>query len=433
MLVKFLPKTLFGRLLFLVLIFMVSAILLVRALYSFFIAYPLGEQLAKYTQVMSIFAEEVSLKNTPESMAPFIKNLAEKTGTMILLNDTQPTNPLPKLPLFKAWEQALLINSKNEITLSYETAPLQILWLHHANTPQYSIGLPFIQRMNINQFTVISLAVALFFSLFSAYVTAKYLNYPLKDLAQKAKLIGQEIDNVTFEINGPKEIQEVALAMNKMRIDLEQMIKKQTFLLSSISHDLRTPLSRLQIATSILSTNDHSFKAGIDADIAEINEVIHRFIETTRFNIEETELWQIGDLRPLIKETCAKYNMAKVNLYLELEATEPIRFKSMAMRRYLYNLINNALEHGGGNLIINMRTIGHKIVLSISDQGSGFALSPLELHSYSNLDSVNTSISGLGLRIVQLIAKIHAAELTLRNKPEGGAEVILTLNPYKQV
>ena len=249
---KILPKTLFGRLFLLILTFMISATLLVRLLYSFYVAFPMGEQLADYSHALSLFAEEVSSKNTPESMAPFLKNLEQKTGTLVLLNNVQQTGPLPKLPLFDAWERSILLKSNHEISLSYETTPLQILWIHHANTPQFSLGLPFVQRININQFATISLLVALCFSLFSAYVTAKYLNRPLKNLAEKARLIGQEIDTVTIEPSGPREIQEVALAMNKMHTDLDNMIKKQKFLLAGISHDLRTPLTRLHIATQSL-------------------------------------------------------------------------------------------------------------------------------------------------------------------------------------
>ncbi len=69
-------------------------------------------------------------------------------------------------------------------------------------------------------------------------------------------------------------------------------------------------------------------------------------------------------------------------------------------------------------------------MLSVSDQGPGFPLSVAELLNYSDLDRDSKAVNGLGLRIVQLIAKLHEAELTLRNKSEGGAEVLLKLKAY---
>ena len=430
---KILPKTLFGRLFLLILSFMIGATLLLRLLYSFFVAFPMGEQLADYSHALSLFAEEVSSKNTPESMALFVKNLEQKTGTLVLLNNVQQTGPLPKLPLFDAWERSILLKSNHEISLSYEKNPLQILWIHHTSTPQFSLGLPFVQRMNINQFAAISLLAALCFSLFSAYVTAKYLNRPLKDLAEKARLIGQEIDSITIEPSGPEEIKAVALAMNKMHTDLDNIIKKQKFLLAGISHDLRTPLTRLQIATQILVPDANGFRDGIDADIDEMNGVLHRFIELARFNIEETERWQVGDIAPLIKEVAAKYKRSETELILSLNPTPRVRYKPMALQRYLYNLINNSIKYGGGNITISTYVIGDKIELSVSDQGPGFPLSAEALHSYSDLAIENKSVNGLGLRIVQLIAKMHEAELTLLNKSEGGAEVLLKLKTFAKV
>jgi two-component system osmolarity sensor histidine kinase EnvZ len=246
-------------------------------------------------------------------------------------------------------------------------------------------------------------------------------------------MIGQDIDSIDIKPSGPKEIQAVSLAMNKMRADLDSMVKKQKFLLAGISHDLRTPLTRIHIATKILVPDANGFTEGINADIEEMNGVLHRFIELTRFNIEETELWQVGDIAPLIREVAEKYHRSKTELILSLVPTPPLRYKPMALQRYLYNLINNSIKYGGCNITISTQAIGDEVVLSVSDQGPGFPLSVSELMNYSDLDRDNKAFNGLGLRIVQLIAKLHEAELILRNKSEGGTEVLLTLKTFASV
>ena len=430
---KILPKTLFGRLFVLILSFMICAVLLVRLSFAFFFAHPMGHQLANYSHSLAVLASEVLVNNKAETIAPFVKHLQQSTGTIFLLHNTRQGGELPHFPLFRAWEDAVIQKSNHDLSLSYQTLPQEILWLHRQGVPQFSLGLPFVNKVTVKQFMGVSLLVAFCFSLFSAYIAARYLNRPLKELAEKARLIGQDIDSIAIEPSGPKEIQAVALAMNKMRIDLDNMIKKQKFLLTGISHDLRTPLTRLHIATQILAPDDNGFRDGINADIDEMNEVLHRFIEITRFNIEETELWQVGDIAPLIREVADKYQRSKTELILSLVSTPPIRYKPMALQRYLYNLINNSIKHGGGNITISTQAIGDNIVLSVADQGPGFPLSAEELLNYSDLDRDNKAVNGLGLRIVQLIAKLHEAELTLRNRSEGGAEVLLTLKTFTSV
>jgi two-component system osmolarity sensor histidine kinase EnvZ len=252
----------------------------------------------------------------------------------------------------------------------------------------------------------------------------------LKELAEKARLIGQDIDSIAIKPSGPKEVQDVAIAMNKMRADLEAMNKKQKFLLASISHDLRTPLTRIHIATQLLAPDTKGFIQGINEDIDEMNEVLHRFIELARFNIEETEPWQVGDITMLIKEAAAKYQHSGTLILLALSDTPPVRYKLKALQSYLYNLINNSIKHGAGNITISSQTRGNCVELCVSDQGSGFSMSPKELIAYSDFNIGHSAVNGLGLRIVQLIANMHEADLTLGNKLEGGAEVKLTLKAY---
>jgi two-component system sensor histidine kinase KdpD len=123
----------------------------------------------------------------------------------------------------------------------------------------------------------------------------------------------------------------------------------------------------------------------------------------------------------------SKYQHSKINLTLSLSNLSVVRYKPMTLQRYLYNLINNGLKHGGGQVTISTRTIDSFVELSIADQGNGFPLLNEELTVFSDLNIDNNHGNGLGLRIVQLIANLHEAELIAHNRPEGGAEVILKL------
>ena len=118
--------------------------------------------------------------------------------------------------------------------------------------------------------------------------------------------------------SGPQEIREVANAMNKMRADLESISQKQNFLLAGISHDLRSPLTRIHLATQLLAPDTQGFIEGINADIDEMNETLYRFIELARFNIEETELWQVGNIATVIREVAEKYQHSGAVIILVL-------------------------------------------------------------------------------------------------------------------
>ncbi len=452
------PKTLFGRLFLLILAFMLCVIILVRLLFFFVVGYPASQQLSNFSHSMMIFAEEVNHLGTADSNQQFAEKLQKSTGMILLPNASTAFGTTMNIPFYQRWKDSLALASNNKITMSYQNEPQSVIWLHHVASSLFSLGLPSVDYINImHKFVIISVIVTISFTWFSAYVAAYFLNRPLGELVEKARLIGQEIDSIAIEPSGPKEIRDVSVAMNKMHTDIENMIKKQQFLLSGISHDLRTPLTRLHIAIQILAPDAHGFKDGMNEDIEEMNGVLHRFIELARYNVEEVELWQVGDIGVLIKDVISKYQRAETKIILSLTPTPQVRYKPLSLQRYLYNLINNSIKHGGGTITISTHVMGNLIALSVADEGPGFPLSAEALSRYSDLESdqqlvldqslmVNgqhsdtdhplnkdqPSLNGLGLRIVQLIAKMHEADLTLRNKPDGGAEVILTLKAFSK-
>jgi two-component system, OmpR family, osmolarity sensor histidine kinase EnvZ len=428
---NFLPKSLFGRLFLLILCFMLCVIVLIRLLFGFVIAGNAGQHLANYSQSLIFFAEEINRLGTVESNLRFAAQLQKNTGMILLQNTIKPFDPIPDMPFYKRWETTLNKISHNEITLSYQYTPEEITWLHHQKPPLLSLGLPSAVNINImTKFLSVSVLVTLIFTLFSTYVAAYFLNRPLKNLAEKAALIGQQINNIELKPSGPQEVQEVANAMHKMRTDLESISQKQKFLLAGISHDLRTPLTRIRLAAQLLPADTEGLIEGINADIDEMNESLHRFIELARFNIDETEFWQVGDIATVIREVVEKYQHSGSVIILSLSQTPTTRYKLKGLQSYLHNVINNSINHGAGHITIRTQTLGDCIELCVSDQGLGFPMSANELIAYSDSSTDQNNVNGLGLRIIQLIATMHEAELTLQNIPEGGAEVILKLKTF---
>ena len=102
----------------------------------------------------------------------------------------------------------------------------------------------------------------------------------------------------------------------------------------------------------------------------------------------------------------------------------------MALQRLLYNLIDNGIKHGGGAITLSTRSYDNKMDLCVSDQGPGLPMKMHKRHSFSDLTEQQLHGNGLGLVIVQHIAQLHEAKLTLGNNAQGGAEIILSMPAY---
>jgi len=129
-------------------------------------------------------------------------------------------------------------------------------------------------------------------------------------------------------------------------------------------------------------------------------------------------------------DVAKKYRRADIDLTLSLDMIPPVRYKPMALRRLLYNLIDNGVKHGGGKVKLSARRQGNDMALCVADQGPGLPMTSAELLVFSDLSEQHRYGSGLGLLIVQRIAHLHSAKLLLRNNKQGGAEVILALSAY---
>jgi two-component system osmolarity sensor histidine kinase EnvZ len=236
---------------------------------------------------------------------------------------------------------------------------------------------------------------------------------------------------VDINPRGPEEVRAVGQALNEMKANLDQMIKAQEFLLAGISHDLRTPLTRIRLATEMITDESGELSEGMKEDIQEIDIILNGIIELGRLTIEASEPWEIGSIKSILLNTQEKYQRAHVELTLLGDNNlRQVRYKPMALRRLLYNLIDNSIKHGGGAITLSTRSYNNKIDLCVSDQGSGL---PIEMHkrqSFSDLTGQPLHGNGLGLVIVQRIAQLHKAELTFGNNAQGGAEIILSMPAY---
>jgi len=311
---KFLPKTLLGRILLLIFVLMVLNAIIIRIILFVFVASPAANRFAYLSGSIAIFAEDMMVQGNDESKQQIAELLHQRTGMILKDGIDKSFEDTPSSFAFlNIWKDTLSKNN-NDLILRYQEQPERTLWLVHTKPPLFSLSIPFnlIGVMNRT-------AGAIFFLTFSvlmiiAYFAVRHLNRPLYDLAKAAKSIGKNINSVDINPRGPEEVRAVGRALNEMKADLDRMIKAQEFLLAGISHDLRTPLTRLRLATEMIADESSDLTEGMKEDIQEIDTILYSIIELGRFNIESSEPWEIGSIKSILLDTKEKYQRAHVDL-----------------------------------------------------------------------------------------------------------------------
>jgi two-component system osmolarity sensor histidine kinase EnvZ len=249
----------------------------------------------------------------------------------------------------------------------------------------------------------------------------KRINQPLQSMAAAADAVGRGESTQLLPEEGAEEFARVTHAFNRMQEALARTETDRNLLLGGISHDLRTPLSRLRLAVEMLPTGSGQ-RSGMVQDIADMDAIIAQFLDFIRG--AEGEQASMGSLNDVVRDTASRYRREGRNVQLDLGVLPPIPLRSLAMRRLLTNLIDNAYDYGGGRVQVTTQLKDGMLTLSVRDFGPGLLQSETErlLRPFERLDIARgrEGGAGLGLAIAARVARIHQGDLKLQNHPEGG-------------
>jgi two-component system osmolarity sensor histidine kinase EnvZ len=222
---------------------------------------------------------------------------------------------------------------------------------------------------------------------------------------------------------GPSEIQTLASAFNRMAADLKRLDEERTLLLAGVSHDLRTPLSRIRLGLELMDDKgDAALKAGMVQDIGDIDAAINQFLDFARVSDGEAVVAD-GDLNAIVREACERYARSGKAVTTQLETLPPLRLRPLAAQRLIANLVENALRHGNGQVEVTTAVQNGSAVLEVLDRGSGIPAGEAErmLQPFTRLDTARSgSGTGLGLAIVDRIARLHGGSVQLLARVGGG-------------
>ena len=257
-------------------------------------------------------------------------------------------------------------------------------------------------------------------ALAGAWLIASALSQPLGAIAAAAREVGLGRPPAPLAETGPREMRTVSVAFNRMAGDLAAMERERAMVLAGISHDLRTPLSRLRLAIE-MSGSDRETAEAMGADVEEMDQVIGQFVAFAR---GEDEPLADGDLNALIAEIVEGYRKREQAISLTGRQLAPMRFAPLAVRRAISNLIDNALHYAGGAVEVVTRRDGALVLIEVMDRGPGVPQSEFERlkRPFTRLNEARSGSggAGLGLAIVDRIARAHGGRFELAMREGGG-------------
>ena len=250
---------------------------------------------------------------------------------------------------------------------------------------------------------------------------------PLNTLASAAEKLGNDINSPPLLETGPTEVRRAAHAFNTMQSRLVSYIQERTRILAAMSHDLKTPITRLRLRAELLEDDD--LRAKFTKDLEEMESMVAATLDFMR-GVDNPEPLQPMDIMALLESLQADAAEMGQEVRLDGIAAHPYPCKPAALKRCLGNLIENAVKYGKC-AILRVEDSDKQLQIRILDQGPGIPEALLErvfepFYRLENSRSRDTGGTGLGLSIARNVAQLHGGELVLRNTA-GGLEAILTL------
>ena len=273
-------------------------------------------------------------------------------------------------------------------------------------------------------------------SISGAYFLTTRINKPLNLLINATSKLKKGLPFKKIPEDTATEFKEVTKAFNEMASNLAKSENERRFIMGSVSHDIRTPLTRMKLSLEMLPKKSAFLKESMDQDIDEINQIINQFLDFVRgFDDEPISSLNFGNFLTELKKQHAilghDLKISKITRSKDIPKNLFIDVRPLAFKRLFDNLINNGVKFSKSNKIeLVAKLYDEKIEINVLDNGPGIPKDKREklLEPFERLDQARGSIggSGLGLAIANRIVMVHNGKLELINRRTGGLNVKLT-------
>ncbi|MCW8333356.1 two-component system sensor histidine kinase EnvZ [Vibrio paucivorans] len=300
-----------------------------------------------------------------------------------------------------------------------------ILWIKTESLPGSLIRIP-LSELQEEDFAPLfrnSLIMALLI-VAGGWLFIRLQNRPLIALEKAAKGVGRGEIPPPLPEKGASEIRSVTRAFNQMSKGIQELEEDRALLMAGISHDLRTPLTRIRLATEMMSPEDSYLAEGIISDTEECNEIISQFMDYLK--PVNTQSFEAVDLNDIAKDVATSEGGYEIQIETDLQDNmKPAFGTPIALKRAVSNLVVNAVRYGGGWIKISTgTTVDNKLAwICVEDNGPGIEQSQIAklFEPFTRGDTARGSEgTGLGLAIVKRIVSQHHGSVVVNNRSEGG-------------
>jgi len=426
---KILPKTLFYRSLLIVAapIILLQIIITIVFFDSLWIKANKGMTRSLVSEVQTMF--DVYKKDNKNEQQ-MIVNLYNKNFDFIITLKENELLPVGKTerwfspidrslrralkPVFDSyWFDTTTYKEVVDLRIKYKNGVIQILFPRHKIAPSSAR----IFALWITFPGILLILIAMIF--------LKNQTRPIVNLAKAAEKFGKGESTKGFWPSGAQEIRQAGYEFDKMRKRITVHLNQRSEMLSGISHDLRTPLTRLKLQLAMLTQQDLAKK--MSGDIEEMERMLNEYLEFSRY--QKSEQTELINLNYVIKDIVKKYEGKQVNL--SLEDNPKINIRPNSMKRCLVNLLDNAFAYGQKTEIFTKKMMNNMVIL-IDDDGPGIPEKEYQnvFKPFYRIDKSrgqNKSGVGLGLSIANDIIRSHGGNISLEKSPLNGLRVKVSL------
>lgn len=251
---------------------------------------------------------------------------------------------------------------------------------------------------------------------------------PLSRLAAAARALGENPDRAPLDTSGPLEVSQAAQAFNHMQERIRDYVNERTRILAAISHDLQTPITRLRLRAELV--DDEELRARIQSDLDSMQALVREGLAYARSMDEHAPL-QLVDVDQLLAALRDDATDMGWQVTLDSALDTPLLAPPTALRRALWNLIENAVKFGGA-VDVSATRDAEEAWIRIRDRGPGLDEDKLEkvfepFYRVEHSRNRATGGTGLGLAITRNLLRRQGGKVHLRNHPDGGLEAVVQL------
>ncbi|ENM3929647.1 two-component system sensor histidine kinase EnvZ [Vibrio cholerae] len=420
------------------------SLLIASQIYSYYAVfnYALLPSLQQFNKILaheiSLMLDDTSNPNVSSEMDALLKRrVLEQLGVTIHSNDS---------PEAVEYQHAISLDLMSEEMSGELGSPTEvrmalgeesyILWMKIDSLPGQLLRIP-LSELQEEDFAPLfrnSIIMALLIVI-GGWLFIRLQNRPLIALEKAAKMVGRGETPPNLPEQGTLEIRSVTRAFNRMSKGIQALEEDRALLMAGISHDIRTPLTRIRLATEMMSPEDSYLAESIISDTEECNQIISQFMDYLK--PVNREAFEAVDLNDIASDVASSEGGYEVQIETDLQAElAPAFGNPIAIKRSLSNLVVNALRYGNGWVKVSSgMTADKKLVwLSVEDNGPGIDPSQVNkvFEPFTRGDTARGSEgTGLGLAIVKRIVSQHHGAVSVSNRSQGGLRAQISF-PTKQ-